>query len=129
MGVGVSVYHLDSTGMFDFEKLDVYQKVRSTNVLVLKYLDQRSVQDAYLEDQLNRAALSILLNLAEGVGRRTKPDKRRFINVARSSLFETVSILQILLDMNRIQQDLYDTLYSEYTSISKMLLALYRSYG
>ena len=129
VGVGVSVYHLDSTGMFDFEKLDVYQKVRSTNVLVLKYLDQRSVQDAYLEDQLNRAALSILLNLAEGVGRRTKPDKRRFINVARSSLFETVSILQILLDMNRIQQDLYDTLYSEYTSISKMLLALYRSYG
>ena len=115
--------------MFDFEKLDVYQKVRSTNVLILKYLDQKSVQDSYLEDQLKRAALSIMLNLAEGVGRRTKPDKRRFINVARSSLFETVSILQILLDMNMMQKDLYDKLYSEYTSISKMLLALYRSYG
>ena len=115
--------------MFDFEKLDVYQKIRSTNVMILQYLDSAKDLDPYIVDQLRRASMSVVLNLAEGVGRRTKPDKRRFINVARSSLFEVVSILQILLDMNKMQSDLYKRLYDEDTIISRMLLSLYRSYG
>ncbi len=114
--------------MFDFEKLVVYQKVRSTNVAILKYLDQQKSLDPYIEDQLKRASMSILLNLTEGVGRRTSPDKRRFVNVARSSLFEVVSILQILSDMNLMEEPLYKQLYEEYADISRMLLALYRSY-
>ena len=115
--------------MFDFEKLEVYQLLRKTNVIVLKYLTETDLRDVYLKDQLKRAAFSILLNLAEGVGRTTKPDKRRFMVMARSSLFETVSILQILKDLNWIDEDLYSMLYEDYSRISKMLLALYRSYG
>ena len=96
--------------------------------MLLRYLYSGSISDRFLIDQLKRAALSVSFNLAEGVGRRTKPDKRRFITMARSSLFETVSILQILLDMNKLDVDLYNQLYENYTAVSKMLLALYRSY-
>ncbi len=114
--------------MFDFEKLEVYQKLRITNVSLLKYIHQGKCDDKFLADQLRRAALSVTLNLAEGVGRRTGPDKRRFITMARSSLYETVSILQILYDLEQIDQTSYDVFYEEYTAESKMLLALYRSY-
>ncbi len=115
--------------MFDFEKLEVYQKVRQANVLVLKFLYTQHEGDLYLKDQLKRSSLSVMMNLAEGVGRRTKPDKKRFLTMARSSLFETVSILQILLDMEQIPNELYNTLYKEYTAVSKMLLAMFRSYN
>ena len=114
--------------MFDFEKLDVYQLLRATNVRLLTYFDSRVINDRFLEDQLKRAAFSVSLNLAEGVGRTSKLDKKRFITMSRSSLFETVSILHILIDLDKMDRAFYQTLYDDYTSVSKMLLALYRSY-
>ncbi len=115
--------------MFDFEKLEVYQLLRNTNVELLRYLEASGINDKYLEDQLKRAAFSITLNLAEDVGRTTKPDKRRFVTMVRSSLFETVSLVQILRDLDKMESELYKCLYDNYTSISKMLLGLYRGYG
>ncbi len=115
--------------MFDFEKLEVYQKLRETNVVLLKHLYQNNDLDLYLKDQLKRASLGAMFNLSEGVGRMTTPDKKRFITMSRSSVFETVSILQILLDMGMITPELYNNLYTEYTSVSKMLLAMFRSYN
>ena len=115
--------------MFDFEKLEVYQKIRATNVVLLKHLYKNSTLDQYLKDQLKRAALSAMFNLSEGVGRTGIADKKRFITMSRSCVFETVSILQICTDLNFIPLQLYDELYEEYTSVSKMLLAMFRSYG
>ena len=115
--------------MFDFEKLDVYQKIREANVLLLKHIYQSKEMDDHLKEQLKRASLSVMLNLSEGVGRTSNADKKRFITMARSSLFETVAIIQILQDLNQIPMELYEELYKEYTSVSKMLLAMFRSYG
>jgi four helix bundle protein len=49
----------------------------------------------FLVDRLNRAALSIATNLAEGNGRFTKPDRRNFFIVARGSAQECVPLLEI----------------------------------
>ena len=49
----------------------------------------------HLKDQLNRAASSIVLNLAEGSGRRTKPDQRKFFHIAFGSLRECQAILDL----------------------------------
>ena len=50
----------------------------------------------YIKDQLNRAALSTVLNLAEGTGKPTKPEQRRFFSIALGSLRETQALLRIL---------------------------------
>jgi four helix bundle protein len=49
----------------------------------------------FLVDQLNRAALSIATNLAEGNGRFTKPDRRNFFTIARGSAQECIPLIKI----------------------------------
>ncbi len=60
--------------MFDFEKLDVYQKAKKFNKLVAIFLSSSKV-DKTTKDQLRRSSFSIMLNIAEGSGRFTNPHK------------------------------------------------------
>jgi len=113
--------------MFDFEKLEVYQKIKVLNIKILKLLKSNREIDDYLEDQWKRATLSIALNLAEGTGRMTGPDKQRFYTIARSSVFECVAILELLSETGEIKKDCAEELYQSYEQISKMLLGMYRS--
>jgi four helix bundle protein len=115
--------------MFDFEKLDVYQIVKSQNLKVLSILKTNKSIDPYLMDQWKRASLSILLNLAEGTGRMAEQDKQHFLTIARGSVFESVAILGLLNDLQLLAEKDYQDLYNGYESSSKMLLAMYRSYG
>ena len=50
-----------------------------------------------LKDQLDRAASSVVLNLAEGRGRRTRVDQRKFFHIALGSLRESQAILDLTL--------------------------------
>jgi four helix bundle protein len=56
----------------------------------------------YIKDQLNRASLSVVLNLAEGSGKPTQTEKRRFYGIALGSLRETQAILSILNQQNAL---------------------------
>ena len=68
--------------------------------------------------------MSVLLNIAEGAGRFTKPDKRRFYWIARGSLFECVAILDFLQDEGTIGDYEYSKFYKSAEEISKMLFAM-----
>ena len=111
--------------MFDFEKLTVYQKAREFNKIVSQLLRSKGV-DPNVKNQLSRASLSILLNIAEGSGRFTKPDKKNFYVIARGSLFECIAIVNCLQDQNLLRQPDYSTCYSLAEEISKMLFTLIR---
>ncbi len=78
----------------EHEKLDAYQVARElyreTSLL------NRQCKSRELRDQLERASLSILLNVAEGAGRRAAPDKRRFYAIARGSAAECGALLDAL---------------------------------
>jgi four helix bundle protein len=111
---------------FDFERLLVYQKIRRLNAKLLPILFKEKEVDKYLRDQLKRASLSVAFNLAEGVGRVTAADKKRFYTIARSSVYECVAILHTLFDLGTFAEGEYHQFYSLYTEISKMLYALYR---
>ncbi len=113
--------------MFDFEKLSVYQNIRWHNKIMLPIIFSIQKDYPYLADQLKRASLSVQLNLAEGTGRVSNQDKKRFYIISRSSLFECVSILQSFKDLNAINEDRYNELYESYETISKMLLGMIRS--
>ncbi len=76
------------------EKLDVYR-------VALAFAGwQRRLQvpkgNADLADQLNRAATSVALNVAEGAGEFSQADKRRFYRMARRSAAECAAALDLL---------------------------------
>ncbi len=115
--------------MFDFEKLEVYNLLHHLNLDVLKYIVSNNEIDDYMKDQWRRATLNVELNLAEGVGRHSIPDKKRFLTTARSSVFECAAIINLLRDFELLDDVQYQHFYDGYTSVSKMLLAMYRSYN
>ena len=115
--------------MFDFEKLDVYQVVKNQNIKVLNLLKVLKELDPYLMEQWKHASLGILLNLAEGMGRMTEEDKKRFLDTARSCVYESVAIIDLLKSMKALEGDTYTELYDGYEKSSKMLLGMYRSYS
>lgn len=80
---------------FVFEKLDVYQKAVDFADHVTGLTEQLPRGYGFLADQLNRAALSIATNLAEGNGRFTKADRRHFFTIARGSTQECVPLLEL----------------------------------
>ncbi len=80
---------------FMFEKLEVYQKAVDFADEVASMTEGFPRGYGFLVDQLNRAALSIATNLAEGNGRFTKPDRRNFFTIARGSAQECVPLLEI----------------------------------
>ena len=83
--------------MFDFEKLDVYQKAKSFNSQVYRYIRANKHFDPTTKNQLRRASLSIMLNIAEGSSRFSNADRRNFYVIARGSVFECVAIFDFMI--------------------------------
>ena len=109
--------------MFDFEKLTVYNKAKEYNKTITFFLKNTKV-DKVTHDQLRRASFSIMLNIAEGSGRFTNPDKRNFYVISRGSSFECVAILDYLHEIEVIDSSEFKRLYSALEEISKMLYSL-----
>ena len=78
------------TGGFAFERLDVYPRAI---VIVERIISELPSGNAALTDQLRRAALSVPVNVAEGVGPSSAPDRRRHYAIARGSAMECAAIL------------------------------------
>ncbi len=110
--------------MFDFENLEVYKKAKNLNKEILVFLHINKNIDNYLRDQLKRASISIVINIAEGSGKFSKADKKNFYTIARGSVYECASLLDLLLDENCIEKDKYDNYRNNYEIISKMLFKL-----
>jgi four helix bundle protein len=84
----------DHTMTLDHHKLDVYQRALDLLDHVDQLHDVMPPGRAHLKDQLDRAATSIVLNIAEGAGEFSKDE--RFYRMARRSATETGAILDIL---------------------------------
>jgi four helix bundle protein len=81
---------------FGHEQLDVYQL--SLKYVVWAYSLAKRLEGAnrHARDQLLRASQSITQNIAEGNGKGTEADRRRFFEIARGSALECASIQDIL---------------------------------
>lgn len=113
--------------MFDFENLEVYKKSKELNKEVLLFLSNNRQIDSYIRDQLKRAAISITINIAEGSGKFSKADKRNFYTTARGSAYESVSLLELILDEKQISKEDFRGFYQKFEILSKMLLGLINS--
>ena len=112
--------------MFDFEKLAVYSKAKTFNKKVHFFLTTVTL-DRSTNSQLRRASLSIMLNIAEGAGRISKPDKRHFYVIARGSTFECVAIFDFLKEIQKVEQTQFESFYQDLEELSRMLFSMIKS--
>jgi len=113
--------------MFDFENLDVYRKAKELNREILKFLKENKQIDSYIRDQLKRASVSVVINIAEGSGKFSNADKRNFYTIARGSVYECVSLLELIFEEGKISEEEFSKFYRMLETVSKMLLGLINS--
>jgi four helix bundle protein len=114
--------------MFNFEKLDVWQKTIEFADLI--YTDTRSFppEERFgLTAQLRRAAVSISSNIAEGSSRSSKADFARFVEIAGGSVFEVVSECFVARRQTFLSNDNFQKIYAAAEEESRMLSGLRRS--
>ena len=114
--------------VFLFKKLIVWQKAMSLARLVYAVARSLPSEERYgLADQLRRAAASIPSNIAEGNGRASNKDYAHFLSIARGSLFETITQLQLAQDIGYI--DDYTEIEMLAAEVSRILTSMLQKYG
>jgi four helix bundle protein len=109
---------------FIFENLQIYQQAVDFADAVCELSGGFPRGYYFLQDQLNRAALSIATNLAEGNGRFTNADRRHFFSIARGSLQECVPLLEVARRRNLIPDDRHEQLRASLEEMARMLAGL-----
>jgi four helix bundle protein len=85
--------------LLDFERLDVYRLACEFQSLAFRVA---APAGTVCRNELERASLSIVLNIAEGAGRRSAAEKARFYVIARGSATESAALLDVLALNRRI---------------------------
>ncbi|NNC69470.1 MAG: four helix bundle protein [Flavobacteriaceae bacterium] len=113
---------------FSFEKLTVWKDsvklVKDIYMITERFPDKEKFG---LISQIRRATISISSNLAEGLTRDTKKDKKRFITIAYGSTMEILNQLIIAKELDYISEERYLAIRSELEKISNKLNALKKS--
>lgn len=110
----------------NFRKLDVYQAAVRFVPLAAGIADSLPPRYAAMAEQLRRASLSIPLNIAEGSGKSTGPDQRRFYTVARGSAMECAAIIDVCRALALVEQARAQELDQLLFSIVRMLSRMCR---
>jgi four helix bundle protein len=112
---------------FDHERLDVYQLALEFFDLADEIVENLPRGRGHLADQLSRASLSIVNNIAEGAGKFSKGDKRRYYLSAAGSSTESAAMLDVCLRRKLIADDVHRRGKLLLDRIVAMLVALAKS--
>lgn len=90
--------------LFNHEKLEVYQ----TSIKFIGWLTillEEVPKHKNIIDQIDRASISISLNIAEGNGKRSKKDHNRYIEIALGSTLESAACLDVMVAKRIIKDE------------------------
>ena len=87
----------------------------------------KSNTDFSFKDQIQRASVSIMNNIAEGFERNSNKEFIRFLYIAKGSCGEVRSMLYLALEFNYINQKEFDELHKKCIEISSMIYGLIKS--
>jgi four helix bundle protein len=114
--------------MFNFEKLDVWQKAIEFADLIYNETRSFPAEERFgLTNQLRRAAVSISSNIAEGSSRSSKGDFARFVEIATGSVFEVVSQAFVVQRQSFLSENQFRKIYTNAEELSRMLSGLRKS--
>lgn len=74
-----------------------------------------------LTSQIRRSSVSIPANIAEGFGRRSKKEFRRFLNISMGSLFEIQTELEVSYNLGFLDKETFEKLYEDTREIERMM--------
>ena len=113
---------------YSFEKLDVWQDARLFVKEIYTITKLFPSEERYnLCSQIQRASISIVSNIAEGLSRNSDKEKIRFIEIAYGSLMEVYCQVYISVDLFYITAQQFDELKSSIDKIANKLNALNRN--
>ena len=113
---------------YHYKQLIVWQKAMKLVIHVYKVTTNFPKNEQYgLVSQLRRSAVSIPSNIAEGHGRTSDKEIVRFLDIARGSIYELDTQLEISRQLNYLNQEEYRSIFNLLDEISRMLSGLRRS--
>jgi len=105
-----------------FEELKCWQEAKVLVRLVYQAI-QKSVKlksDFGLRDQLARAAVSVMSNIAEGFSRQTNKEFVQFLYISKSSAPEIQSLLYVAYDLGYIEKQIFQEIYDVADKVSQL---------
>lgn len=106
----------------NFEDIDAWQKARElTKQIYALSNDGQFARDFGLRDQIRRASVSIMSNIAEGFERGGDVEFRRFLIIAKGSAGEVKAQLYVALDAGLIDKTIFDSLYKMTNEIGNLI--------
>ena len=113
--------------MRNFRKLEVWKKAHELTLEVYRLTSDFPATERFgLSSQLQPASASIGANLAEGCGRQTDADFRRFVQMAAGSACEVEYHLLLSKDLGLISEDVQSKLDATINEVKRMLVGLTR---
>jgi four helix bundle protein len=105
-----------------FEDLVAWQKARSLTCGVYQMTRQGAfAKDFGLGNQIQRAAVSVMSNIAEGFERGTRGEFHQFLSISKASCAELRSQLYIALDIGYLEQSQFDALMADAEEVARIL--------
>jgi len=116
-------------GQMAHKDLIVWQKSMELANTVIDLIDQvNSPRSHYrLFEQMEAAVTSIPMNIAEGKGRSSQKEFAHFLYIARGSLYETLTLLEIFKMRHWIDQESFTSIETQSNEIAKMINGLIKS--
>ena len=116
------------TAITKFEDLIAWQEARKLVSMIYKITsDGLFSKDFGLKDQIQRAAVSSMTNIAEGFDNESTVEFARFLGMARRSSVEVQSLLYAALDINYIKEETFKTHYEQAKKVQAIIGGLKRS--
>ncbi len=114
---------------FAYENLEVWNKAVDFAVDVIHTVDNISTDRKHyrLLEQIEASSTSIAMNIAEGKGRYSKKEFKQYLYIARGSLYETMTLLEIFRRMKWITDQQYIELEIPGKEIASMIIGLIKS--
>lgn len=111
-----------------FRDLSVWQKAKTLAVAIYRETSQTPLsKDFGLKDQMQRAAVSIPSNIAEGYARSTERDRMHFLTIARASCAELQTQVQIAFEVGLIERTSAAKLDEQCEEVVRMIIGLRNS--
>ena len=105
-----------------FKELDIYRRSKDLLKEIYRITERYPEYEKYnVISQLRRSILSIPLNIAEGYGRKSKEDFKRFLKISLGSSNEVEALLEISHELGYIKTEEYKRLSKENEAIGKMI--------